>query len=159
METTLVLVKPDGVQRHLVGAVLARFEAKGLQIVGIKMLRIPEETLRAHYAEHKAKAFFEGLVRYMSGGPVVAIALRGPRAIGVVRTLMGKTFGHEAAPGTIRGDLGLSGSFNLVHGSDSAASAARELELFFGPDDLHEWTHLDLDAILDPRDAGDQGQG
>jgi nucleoside-diphosphate kinase len=158
METTLVLVKPDGVQRHLVGTILARFEAKGLQLVGIRMQRIPEATLRRHYGEHAGKPFFEGLIAYMSAGPVVALALRGPRAVATVRKMMGKTFGFEAEPGTIRGDLGLSGSFNLVHGSDSAASAARELELFFRKEDLHEYRHLDYDVILDPRDAGDQGK-
>ncbi|MCI0343636.1 MAG: nucleoside-diphosphate kinase [Planctomycetales bacterium] len=155
METTLVLVKPDGVQRHLVGRILARFEEKGLQVVGLRMMCIPEATLRVHYAAHKGKPFYEGLIAYMSSGPVVAVAIRGPRAIGVVRTLMGKTFGHEAAPGTIRGDLGLSGSFNLVHGSDSPEAAKAELALYFKPEDLCEWRPLDLDAILDPRDAGD----
>jgi len=158
METTLVLVKPDGVQRHLVGEIVGRFERKGLQIVGCKMQRIPEATLRRHYGEHAGKPFFEGLVTYMSSGPVVALALRGPRAIATVRKMMGKTFGFEADPGTIRGDLGLSGSFNLVHGSDSAESAARELELFFTKDDLHDYAHADYDVILDPRDAGDQGK-
>ena len=158
METTLVLVKPDGVQRHLVGRIITRFENKGLQIVGCKMQRIPEATLRKHYGEHAGKPFFEGLIAYMSSGPVVALALRGPRAIGTVRKLMGKTFGFEAEPGTIRGDLGLSGSFNLVHGSDGPESAAREMELFFTPDDLQDYTHLDYEVILDPRDARDQGK-
>ena len=156
METTLVLVKPDGLQRHLVGQILSRFEAKGLQLVGCKLMRISEATLRTHYAAHAAKPFFPGLVAYMSGGPVLAVALRGPRAITVVRGMMGKTFGHEAAPGTIRGDLGLSGSFNLVHGSDSPEAAAAELALYFRPDEIHAWRHLDYEAILDPRDAKDQ---
>lgn len=158
METTLVLVKPDGVQRHLVGAIIARFEAKGLQLVGLRMQRIPEATLRTHYGDHKGKPFFEGLIAYMASGPVVALALRGPRAIATVRKLMGKTFGFEAEPGTIRGDLGLSGSFNLVHGSDSPASAEKEMRLFFRSEDLLEYRHLDYDVILDPRDAGDQGK-
>lgn len=156
METTLVLVKPDGVQRHLVGRIVTRFEEKGLQLVGLKMLAVPEALLRQHYAAHKGKPFFEGLIAYMAGGVSVALALRGPRAIAVVRGMMGKTFGFEAAPGTIRGDFGLSGSFNLVHGSDSPEAAATELKLFFRPDELHEWRHLDRDALLDPRDAKDQ---
>ena len=158
IETTLVLVKPDGVQRRMIGRIVARFEAKGLQVVGCKMARIPEATLRDHYGAHVGKPFFEGLIRYMSSGPVVALALAGPRAISVVRTLMGATFGHEAAPGTIRGDFGISGSFNLVHGSDSPESAAKERALFFADDDIHEWTPLDLAAVLDQRDAGDRGE-
>jgi len=157
MATTLVLIKPDGVQRHLVGRILTRFEEKGLQIAGLKMQTIPEATLRKHYGDHEGKPFFEGLISYMASGPVVALALRGPRAIPTVRGMMGKTFGFEAAPGTIRGDFGLSGSFNLIHGSDSPEAAAKETKLFFDDADLQEYRHLDYDVILDPRDAGDQG--
>ncbi|MHC5020220.1 MAG: nucleoside-diphosphate kinase [Planctomycetota bacterium] len=157
METTLVLIKPDGVQRHLVGRIISRFEEKGLQIVGLKMQTIPEATLRTHYGDHAGKPFFEGLISYMASGPVVALALRGPRAIPTVRGMMGKTFGFEAAPGTIRGDFGLSGSFNLIHGSDSPESAEKEMALFFGDGDLQDFRHLDYDVILDPRDKGDQG--
>jgi nucleoside-diphosphate kinase len=131
MQTTLVLVKPDGVQRGLVGEVISRFEAKGLQIAGLKMLVPGRELLEAHYSDHKERPFFPGLVKFMGSGPVVALALRGNGAIPVVRNLMGVTDGKEAAPGTVRGDFGMSRSYNLVHGSDSPESAAKELGLWF----------------------------
>ena len=131
METTLVLVKPDGVQRGLVGEILARFEKKGLQIAGMYLAKLSRELLEKHYADHKAKPFFPGLVAFMSSAPVVVVALRGLNAISVVRGMMGKTFGKDAAPGTIRGDYAISSSFNLVHGSDSPESAKKELALFF----------------------------
>jgi nucleoside-diphosphate kinase len=132
METTLVLVKPDGVQRGLVGSILARFEAKGLQIVGLRMLRPDRPLLEEHYAVHRERPFFGSLLRFMGSGPVVAVALRGEGAIAVVRTLMGPTNGAEAPPGTIRGDFGMSRSYNLVHGSDGAETASQELALWFG---------------------------
>ena len=152
MVTTLVLVKPDGVQRGLVGSILARFEAKGLQVVGLKMLVAPTELLHAHYAVHRERPFFEGLVRFMGSGPVVAIALRGEDAIAVVRRLMGPTDGKEAAPGTIRGDHGMSRSFNLVHGSDGAETAAMELGLWFA-DDLLDYELGSQSWVYDPSDA------
>ncbi|MHC5012668.1 MAG: nucleoside-diphosphate kinase, partial [Planctomycetota bacterium] len=117
MDTTLVLVKPDGVQRGHVGTVISRFEAKGLELVGLKLLMPPRELLEKHYAVHRERPFYEGLLRFMSSGPVVAIAVRGVGAIETVRRLMGPTHGAEAPPGTIRGDFGMSRSFNLVHGS------------------------------------------
>jgi nucleoside-diphosphate kinase len=141
VERTLVLFKPDAVQRGLVGRILARFEAKGLKVVGLKLRRFPEELLRKHYDAHKERPFFAGLVRFMGSGPVVALALEGKNAVAVVRAMMGKTNSAEAAPGTIRGDFGLSFSFNLVHGSDGPESAAKELALFFpGKDELVAWT-------------------
>src|SRR5204862_6687761 len=103
VETTLVIVKPDGVQRALVGEILSRFERKGLQVVGLKMTRLGRDLLEKHYAEHKAKPFFGGLVSFMSSSPVVVLALRGHNAVAVTRNLMGKTFGTDAAPGAIRG--------------------------------------------------------
>ena len=141
MERTLVLLKPDAVQRGLVGEIVARFERKGLKLVGLKLRRFDETLLKKHYAAHEGKAFFAGLVRFMGSGPVVALALEGKNAIAVTRALMGKTNCAEAAPGTIRGDFGMSVSFNLVHGSDGPESAAQELALFFpGEAELVPWT-------------------
>ncbi len=141
MERTLVLLKPDAVQRGLVGRILARFEDKGLKLVGLKLRRFPAALLREHYAPHKSRPFFSNLVEFMGSGPVIALALEGKNAIEVTRKLMGATNAAEALPGTIRGDWGLSFSNNLVHGSDSKESAARELALFF-PDaeETCEWT-------------------
>ncbi len=138
METTLILFKPDALHRGLVGRVLSRFESKGLQIVAMRMLRMTDEIAARHYAEHVDKPFYPGLVAFMTSSPILALALRGPEAIAVARKLMGKTFGLEAEAGTIRGDFGCSKSFNLVHGSDSAASAERELGIYF-PDGLQDW--------------------
>jgi len=143
METTLVLVKPDGVQRGLIGSILSRFETKGLQVVGLKLMRPSSELLEAHYAVHKERPFFGNLLKFMSSGPVVAIALRGEDAVAVVRRQMGETNGAESPPGTIRGDYGMSRSFNLVHGSDALETAQSELALWFG-DDLVEY---DLDGL------------
>ena len=141
MERTLVLLKPDAVQRGLVGEIVARFEKKGLKLVGLKLRRFEETLLKKHYAAHAGKPFFEGLVRFMGSGPVIAIALEGKHAISVTRHLMGKTNCAEAGPGTIRGDFGMSVSFNLVHGSDGPDAAATELALFFpGSDELVSWT-------------------
>jgi nucleoside-diphosphate kinase len=138
VETTLVLFKPDALHRGLSGRLLTRFEEKGLQIVGLKLMRMSRELAAKHYAEHVGKPFYEGLVGFMTSSPIVALALRGPQAVAVVRKQMGKTFGLDAEPGTIRGDFGCSKSFNLVHGSDSPESAARELALYF-PEGLQDW--------------------
>jgi nucleoside-diphosphate kinase len=151
-ETTLVLVKPDGVQRGLVGEVLRRLEAKGLQLVGLKMMTAPRSLLEQHYSDHKGKPFYDGLLAFMGGGPIVAAAVRGLGAVLVVRKLMGKTNGAEAEPGTIRGDLGMSRSYNLVHGSDGPEAAKKELALFFGMGELHEWTSHRLDWAYDSRE-------
>lgn len=145
MERTLLLVKPDGVQRGLVGRVLARFEEKGLKLVGLKVLRITPELAAKHYAPHVGKPFYDGLVRYMTSAPVVAAVIEGPRAIDTTRKLMGATFGWQAEPGTIRGDFSNSTGFNLVHGSDSPESAAHEIGLFFAPGELTEY-----ERSLDP---------
>lgn len=155
MERTLVLVKPDGVQRGLVGRILQRFETKGLRVVGLKLRRFPEELIREHYAVHAERPFYASLVRFMTSGPVVAVALEGENAIAVTRNLMGATNGQEAAPGTIRGDFGMSVSFNLVHGSDGPESAAKELKLFFGADgDLVDWTPTLESWVYDQDDQG-----
>jgi nucleoside-diphosphate kinase len=132
MERTLVLVKPDGVQRGLIGDILARFERKGLKVVGLRMLTVPREMAERHYAVHAGKHFYAGLVEFIISGPVAAIALEGPDAIGIVRRLVGKTMPNEAEPGTIRGDLGISGLRNLIHASDAPDTAQAELDLWFG---------------------------
>jgi nucleoside-diphosphate kinase len=139
LERTLVMLKPDAVARGLIGRVLQRFEEKGLKLVGLKMARLDESLVRRQYALHQEKYFYEPLVRYMSGGPVVLAVLEGKGAVAVVRGLMGPTFGPDAPPGTIRGDFGMSKRFNLVHGSDSPQAAAQEIALFFAPSELQDY--------------------
>ena len=130
-DRTLVLCKPDAVERRLVGEILRRFEAKGLTLVALELRILDEATARRHYAEHDGKPFFGDLVTFITRSPLVAMVIEGPDAYKVVRTLMGVTNPREAAPGTIRGDLAIELTENLVHGSDSPESAAREIELFF----------------------------
>jgi len=149
METTLIILKPDAVDRRLVGEIISRFERKGMQIVGLKLARIPSETAARHYEAHREKAFYAGLLKFMTGGPVVLLAVAGNKAIEVARKLMGATFGHQAAPGTIRGDLGISSQFNLIHGSDSPEAAERELKLFFAPGEVLDFTMCDRKWVLD----------
>jgi nucleoside-diphosphate kinase len=132
IQSTFVMVKPDGVRRGLVGEVIGRLERKGLQLDAMRMLTIDEELAKRHYAEHAERPFFADLVAFITGGPVVAMRWNGESAVVVARTLMGETNPVEAAPGTIRGDLALELTENIVHGSDSTASAERELALFFG---------------------------
>lgn len=131
METTLIILKPDAVQRGLSGRIISRFEDKGLQIVGMKMMTISQELAATHYKDHQGKGFYDGLVKFMTSSPVVVMAVRGMGAITIARSMMGATFGSKAAGGTIRGDFGVSNSFNLIHGSDSPEAAERELGLFF----------------------------
>ena len=135
VETTLVLVKPDGVRRGLAGEVVGRLERKGYDLRGARLIRITKTLAREHYAEHKGKPFFGELVDFITSGPVLAVAVRGENAIAGVRTMMGATNPADSAPGTIRGDFATLLSENVVHGSDSPASARRELRLFF-PDGL-----------------------
>lgn len=136
METTLIILKPDAVQRGLMGNIISRFENKGLTVAGMKLMRIPTELAERHYAPHQGKPFYPGLIEYITSGPVAILALRGQRAIDISRTVMGKTFGFEAQPGTIRGDFGASKTFNLIHGSDAPETAEHELSLYFTPDEL-----------------------
>ena len=136
MERTLIILKPDAVQRRLTGEIIRRFEAKGFQIVAMKLATIPEATIRRHYSAHEGKDFYEPLVRYMSDQPVVLMVLRAKDAISIARGMMGKTFGSDAEPGTIRGDFAVSNRFNLIHGSDSAEAAEHEIALFFRPEDV-----------------------
>jgi nucleoside-diphosphate kinase len=131
MQRTLVIFKPDCVQRRLVGPILARFEAKGFKIAALKLIKVDRSLGEKHYAEHKGKPFFEGLISFITGGPVVVGVLAGPEAIAVVRTMLGATNGAVAAPGTVRGDFSISKQNNLVHGSDSSESAEREIALWF----------------------------
>ncbi len=132
-ERTLVLIKPDGVQRALVGEVIKRLETKGLQLVGMKMMQVSEELASEHYAEHRDKDFYPDLVNFITSAPIIAMVWQGKDAISQVRALMGATDPAKAAPGTMRGDFCLFVSNNLVHGSDSSESAAREVDLFFQP--------------------------
>ena len=145
METTLIILKPDAVQRGLAGRIICRFEEKGLQIAGAKMMVISPELAARHYADHQGKPFYAGLVRFMTSAPVIVLALRGQGAIAVCRKMMGATFGSSAEPGSIRGDFGVSNSFNLIHGSDSPAAAEKELALFFEPGEL-----VDSERVLEP---------
>jgi nucleoside-diphosphate kinase len=150
VERTLVLFKPDAVQRGLVGKILSRFEEKGLKIVGLKMRVFPQEHLEKHYEVHNQRPFFASLVKFMGSSPVVALALEGKNAIEVTRNMMGKTNSAEAPPGTIRGDFGMSFSHNLVHGSDSPESAETELALWFGDAaEVCEWTPTTLHWTYD----------
>jgi nucleoside-diphosphate kinase len=130
-ERSLVLIKPDGVQRLLVGRVIARFEDRGLKLVGLKLQQVSRELAERHYAVHRDKPFFPGLVAFITSSPLVAMAVEGPNAIGVVRSMVGATRPWEAAPGTIRGDLALEVSQNLIHASDGPETAEAELELWF----------------------------
>lgn len=149
LQTTLVIIKPDGIQRRLAGRILTRFEEKGLQIAGARFMTIPLETAERHYRPHEGKPFYAGLVRYMTSSPVLVLALRGRNAIAVVRKMMGATFGSKAEPGTIRGDFAISDGFNLIHGSDAEESAAFELTLFFREGELAEWTPADQAWVYD----------
>ena len=152
IERTLVIIKPDAVQRHLVGRILSRFEDKGLKLVAARFMHISDALARKHYAVHKDKPFFDGVVRYLSASPALVVVLEADGAIGMARKLMGKTFGNEAEPGTIRGDFGASRRFNLVHGSDSPDSAAYEIGLYFQPDELVEYQPADKDWIYGPNE-------
>ena len=131
METSLIILKPDAVQRGLMGRILSRFEEKGLQVDGAKLMQISPELAAQHYKDHASKPFYPGLVKFMTSSPVLVLAIRGNGAITICRNLMGATFGSKAAAGTIRGDFGVSNSFNLIHGSDGPEAAERELGLFF----------------------------
>ncbi|MDB5326403.1 MAG: ndk 2 [Phycisphaerales bacterium] len=149
METTLIILKPDAVQRGFVGRIVTRFEEKGLQLVGLKLTTIAKTTAETHYAPHKERPFYPGLVRFMTSGPVVVVALKGVGAIAIARNLMGATFGSKAAPGTIRGDFGVSNAYNLIHGSDSPEAAEKELGLFFKKEELLDWTPVSQEWTYD----------
>jgi nucleoside-diphosphate kinase len=140
MQKTLIILKPDCVQRRLVGTILARFEARGLRVAALKLMQVDRGLAERHYAEHRERPFFEGLIRFITGGPVVVGVVEGPEAVSVVRSMLGATDALAAEPGTIRGDFALSKQNNLVHGSDSAESAQREIALWFRPEELVAYT-------------------
>jgi nucleoside-diphosphate kinase len=140
MQRTLIICKPDCVQRRLVGQILQRFEAKGLRLAALKLLQVDRQLGEQHYGEHKGKPFFDGLIDFITGGPVVVGILEGNEAISVVRTMLGATNGVAAAPGTIRGDFSISKQNNLIHGSDSPESAQREIALWFKPGEIADYT-------------------
>lgn len=148
MERTLIIVKPEGVQRGLIGNVITRFEQRGLKFVGLKLIHIKPELAEQHYGVHKGKGFYAGLVKHITSSPVVVGVIEGPKAITVVRTTMGATNAAEALPGTIRGDYALEIGFNIVHGSDGPETATQEINLFFKPEELvdyslatEQWVH------------------
>lgn len=152
MQRTLIILKPDCIQRRLVGRVMQRFEEKGLSIAAMKLMQIPRALAEEHYAPHKGKPFYPGLIDYVTSGPVVVMVLQGNRCIEIARTLMGKTFGYEAAPGTIRGDFGASRSYNLVHGSDSPESAETEIALYFSGDELLDYSPAGAEWVFPKND-------
>ncbi|HET8911980.1 MAG TPA: nucleoside-diphosphate kinase [Ktedonobacteraceae bacterium] len=143
MERTLIIVKPEGVQRGLIGNVVGRFEQRGLKFVGLKLMQITPELAERHYGIHKGKPFYEGLVKHITSGPVVVGVLEGPKAITVVRTTMGATNAAEAIPGTIRGDYAIEIGFNIIHGSDAPETAVSEVQLFFKPEELVSYSLAD----------------
>src|SRR5262245_35829429 len=143
MQRTLILLKPDCVQRRLIGALIQRFEQKGLRLVGMKLVQASRELAEKHYAVHKGKPFYEPLLQFLTSGPTVAMVWEGREAVTVARTLMGPTDGTKAPPATIRGDFAISIQNNLVHGSDSAENAAAEIALWFRPDELVRWQPVD----------------
>jgi nucleoside-diphosphate kinase len=154
LERTLVLLKPDALQRGLAGRILARFEEKGLKLVGLKLRRFPRKLIEEHYAAHRERAFYPKLVEFMTSGPVIAVALEGVDAIEVTRKLMGKTNSRQAEPGTIRGDLGMSFSNNLVHGSDGPDAARTELKLFFPhAEELVDWVPTGACWLYSPEEV------
>jgi len=138
----LVLIKPDGVERNLTGEIINRLESRGLKIVAMKFLLVPEELARKHYQEHVGKPFYEGLIRYITSGPVIGMVLEGPGAIAAVRQTMGATNPLEATPGTIRHDFGLVTSRNLTHASDSVENAEIEISNWFSPDEVYTWERI-----------------
>ncbi|MBX7214165.1 MAG: nucleoside-diphosphate kinase [Thermoflexales bacterium] len=140
MERTLIIIKPDGVQRALIGDVITRFERRGLRLAALKLIKISRQTAEAHYAEHKGKPFYEGTVAYMTSAPVVVMVLEGPDAIAAARATMGATNPLNAAPGTLRADFGINISRNIVHGSDKPETAEREIALYFQPGELQQYT-------------------
>ena len=153
MEKTLIIIKPDALQRNLVGDIIGRFEKKGLKIVGMKMMELDDLKLDEHYAHHKDKPFFASLKKFMKVSPVVIIALEGQDAIQSVRLLTGDTKGSDADAGTIRGDFAISVQNNLIHASDGLEAAEKELDRFFGKDELYDYNRIDEIMVFEDRDA------
>ncbi len=149
MQRTLIIFKPDCVQRRLVGQILGRFEAKGLRVAALKLMQVGRDLGEQHYGEHRGKPFFGGLIDFITGGPVVVGVLEGNEAISVVRTMLGATNGSAAAPGTIRGDFSISKQNNLIHGSDSPESATREIALWFGQGEVVDYAIAGSEWVFD----------
>lgn len=152
VQTTLLFLKPDAVQRGLVGDIIGRLERKGLQLAGVKMMMVGKALAEEHYAEHKGKPFYDGLIQFVTSSPVCVLAVRGLDAVAVCRKLIGSTNGRNAEPGTIRGDYGMSGGFNMIHGSDSPESAERELKLWFKDDELIDYDLTLSQWVYEPSD-------
>jgi nucleoside-diphosphate kinase len=152
MERTLIIFKPDAMNRMLVGRILTRFEDKGLRIAALKLQQSPRDQVEKHYEVHRAKPFYESLVKFMTAGPVILAVLEGPGAIDVVRGLLGPTNGRDAPPGTIRGDFGLDQQYNLIHASDGPETARSEIGLFFKPEEIVEYTRAPDQWIVSKRD-------
>lgn len=150
-ERTLIIIKPGAVQRHLAGEIISRFERKGFKLVAAKFMRIGEDLARRHYSAHEGADFFEPLVKYLSSAPVLVMVWQAEDIIRMARKMMGATFGHDAEPGTIRGDLSCSTRYNLVHGSDSPESAKKEIELYFEPDEIADYEFPDEEWLSIPR--------
>jgi nucleoside-diphosphate kinase len=148
-ERTLVLIKPDGVERGLIGEIIGRFERSGLHLVGAKFMRMSKDLAARHYAEHQGKPFYESLVSFITSGPVMAMVWEGPGAVATVRTMMGATDPAQSAPGTIRRDLAHSVSRNVIHGSDSPERALQEVDLFFTPSELADWESSSQDRTVE----------
>lgn len=149
MERTLIIIKPDGVERALIGPIISKFEQRGLKIVGMKLMQVSDELAREHYAVHAGKPFYEPLIEYITSAPVVVMALEGPQAVQAARNTIGATRPVEAAPGSIRGDFGMMVGRNLVHGSDSPENAAAEVALWFDPSELIDYTRAVDSWILE----------
>ena len=150
-ERTLIIIKPDAIQRHLAGQIISRLERKGLKLVSAKFMQIPEKLVRRHYAAHKDKPFFAPAVKFMSSAPSLLMIWEAEGCVDMVRKMIGSTFGYEAQPGTIRGDFGCSQRYNLVHGSDSPESALDEIKLFFESDEIVDYELSDAPWLYSPR--------
>lgn len=153
MERTLIILKPDAVQRQFCGRIISRFEDKGLKLCAMKMMHISRELAETHYAVHKGKPFYDKLISFITSSPVVVMALEGANIVEVTRKMMGATFGSKAEPATIRGDFGVSNSFNLIHGSDSPENAVKEIALFFSPEEMLDYELNDRNWIYDYSDG------
>ena len=151
-DRTLIIIKPDGVQRHMTGEIISRFERKGFKLIAAKFMQISESTARKHYAVHEGKPFFAGVVKYLASCPVMVMVWQADGVIEMSRKMMGATFGFDAEPGTIRGDFGCSKGYNLIHGSDSAESADYEIPLYFSQDELIDYTLADEDWLYGRND-------
>ena len=151
-ERTLIIIKPDGVQRHLAGEIISRFEKKGLKLVAAKFMQISRDLAERHYAVHKDKPFFEGVVEYISSSPSLVMVWEADGVIDMARKMMGATFGYEAEAGTIRGDYSCSRGYNLIHGSDSSESAEYEIGLYFSDDEIVDYSFSDADWLYGQND-------